>query len=699
MKIYLDTETRSDVDISKGTRAYIEGDYFEVLLVPYAIDDGEVKVWTPCEGEPMPSDLQYALQQPDVKLVFSNSLFDRHVLNKNLTLGFEIQPEDIIDVMIQALEHGFPGSLDKLSTIFGLGEMGKDKRGKDCIKLFCVPQKKIDYVGFHNSSSMPDMWQVFKEYAIKDVVSMREIHKRLPTVNYPQLEHRLWCLDQRIQDRGIPIDVELAEAAVRESELERARLNSETKNLTNGDVEAATQRDKLLQHISETYDVKLPDLRTSTLERLDETIDVSAMPVEVKELISLRLQSSMNSASKYKKVIQQEVNGRMHNTLQFCGASRTGRDAGRGLQPQNLRRPVTWGKLEGKDLEDAIEEDIECIKNGSISVFRDNVMQTLGDCVRGLIKAPKGKKLCVADLSNIEGRALVWLSNEQWKLDYFRKFDSGEIKFDNYVMAYAKSMNINPEDVTKDGRQIGKVQELGLGYGGGVSAFLTFAAVYRLNLEDLAKAVWDTGDKWKLKDSYNKYDWAKKKGIHGGLNQQVFTACDYLKALWREAHPATVKFWADLEDGFRNAISHNKTQFSVGRISFYRSGQYLYIRLPSGRCLVYLQPAIDKDGNCSFMGVDQFTKTFKRIKTYSGKLSENVTSATARDILFYRMFDIEEQGYEIVLRVHDELITECPDTPDFTARALADMMATPHPWCQSIPLAAHGFETHRYRKD
>ena len=197
------------------------------------------------------------------------------------------------------------------------------------------------------------------------------------------------------------------------------------------------------------------------------------------------------------------------------GATRTGRDAGRGLQPQNLRRATLW--KDADDIEAAIEQDIEAVKAGAISMVTNNTMHVLSDLVRSVICATPGHKLVVADLSNIEGRGLAYLAGEEWKLQYFRDYDAGKIKFDNYKMAYAKAMNIRPEDVTKDGRQIGKVQELGLGYEGGVKAFLTFAAVYRLDIAVMADAVWASGDLARLEDCKRKYDWAKEHGYHAGL--------------------------------------------------------------------------------------------------------------------------------------------------------------------------------------
>lgn len=696
MKLYMDTETRSDVPIKRGVHRYVQGAHFDVLLLTWAVDDGPVRIWN-CLREPLPLPLQQALAKAD-ELIFHNSAFDRCVLNRSGILNRRVEPEAIVDTMVQALAHGMPAGLDKLSEAFGLPtDLAKLTSGRKLIQLFCVPRRdKMGAVEFNDWTTHPDQWAEFEEYAMADILAMREVHKRLPKVNYPQMEHKLWCLDQTINDRGIPVDVALAEAAIREAAHEKNRLNRKTAEATDGEVTAATQRDKLIVHLAKQYDVNLPDLRASTLERRIADPDT---PADLAHIMDLRLQSSQNAAAKFRRVIEHETGGRLRHTMQMYGAARTGRDAGRVFQPQNLKRPTMWHGLEGKELDKAIEEDVNLIKDGIVDlVYGNQTMEVLGNCVRSVIVAPKGRKLVQADLSNIEGRGLVWLSNETWKLDYFRDFDAGKIKFDNYVMAYAKSMNVVASTVTKDNRQIGKVQELGLGYGGGVAAFITFANVYNLNLQELATAVWESGDQNQLKECLAKYDWAKENGYHAGLTDFQYAACEYLKQKWREAHPQTVTFWGDLETAFKLCISNPDETFTVGRLKFRRAKSWLYIRLPSGRCLVYLSPKLE-DGQITFMGQDPFTKQFRRVKTYSGRLAENVTSATARDVLLHRMFDVEKAGYRIVLRVHDELVTEAPDKSNFSSEGLAEIMTRPFQWSDGLPLAAAGFEAYRYRKD
>lgn len=693
MKLYLDTETRSATKISLGVHNYIADPHFQVLICTWAVEDGPVQTWQPVLGEAIPAQLAELLQTADV--VLHNSSFDRRVIEASPAFPTKVPASRIIDTKVQAYAHGLPGALMDLSTLCRLGEgKGKQSQGKQLIQQFCVPIRGSDPIQFYGPKSDPKAWQQFCEYARHDVDAMREVHRRIPTINYPGLERKLWVLDQQINDRGLPIDLDLAKAANAEAVQERAKLNASTKKETGGEVSAATQRDALLLHLAKEHDIWLPDLKADTLDRF---MALPGIPEGVRKLIELRQQSSLSTAAKYRRVLQQQINGRIPDTLQMYGASRTGRDAGRIVQPQNFMRPTRWRGLEGAELEEAIETDIQAIKAGAASLVDSNVMDLLGNCIRGVIRAEEGKKLVVADLSNIEGRVLVWLAGEEWKIQLFRDIDSMEVAHDNYVVAYAEAMNVPVNAVTKYQRAIGKAMELGLGYGGGVSAFINYAAVYRLDLDELADAVWKTADPRGIQEAHDKFEWAKEHGFHAGLARKPYAACEYLKTQWRLKHPATVEMWAALERAFRDCVEFENREFRVGMLRFVRKGQWLYIRLPSGRVLTYLQPKI-VDGTCTFIGQDPYTRRIDRIKTYSGKLAENVTSGTARDLMFHRLPDVEDEGYAIVLRVHDELVCETPDLPKFSGEGLAEIMVREFPWSKGLPLAAEGFETKRYRK-
>lgn len=699
-----DLETYCDTPINNGTHAYAEN--VEVMLFAWAIDDGPVSVWDLTAGEPIPSQLRKAIADPDTILYFHNSHFDRTVLRHAMP---ELAPpvERWRDTMVQALAHSLPGALGALCEVLGVPQdKAKDKEGKALIQLFCKPRPKNSKLRRATSKTHPVEWQRFVAYAGLDIEAMREIFRRLPKWNYQGAELALWHRDQRINDRGVCMDVQLARAAIEAVEQEQKRLAKRTQVMTDGEVQAATQRDAMLKHIVESYGVDLPDMQRSTLERRIADPD---LPSAVKELLAIRLQASTTSTSKYKSLMKGiSSDGRLRGTLQFCGASRTGRWAGRLFQPQNLPRP----SLE----QEQIDEGIEALKAGCADLLFDNIMKLTSSALRGCIMAPEGKKLVVSDLSNIEGRKLAWLAGEQWKLDAFREYDTlildsnGKPIWDAaakdfkrrgpdlYKLAYARAFNISPDNVDKYQRQIGKVMELGLGFGGGVAAFLTFALVYGLDLDDLANAALPNIPRDVIREAKSWYDESVKRKSTYGLSERVFIACDSLKRLWRRAHPMTCDFWYQLERTVRSAIAAPGKTLYCEKLKVRRDGAWLRIQLPSGRALCYPSPAIES-GNITYQGVNSYSRKWQRLKTYGGKLVENVTQAAARDVLAGNMPLIEDAGYSIVLTVHDEVITEAPDTNDFNEAALSALLSTNPEWAPDIPLNAGGFEAYHYRKD
>ena len=492
------------------------------------------------------------------------------------------------------------------------------------------------------------------------------------------------------------VDVDLATAAVATAEREKLSLKRRGQEITNGEVESLTKRDQLLAHLLAEYGVDLPNLQKATLERRIEDPD---LPEGLRELLRMRLDATTTSVAKYKTLLKAvSSDGRLRGILQFCGAGRTGRWAGRIWQPQNLARPThkQW----------EIEEAIAAIKADALDLLCDDVMSRLSSCVRGSIIAPKGKKLVVADLSNIEGRKLAWLAGEEWKLKAFRAFDNGT-GHDLYALAYAKAFGVSPEAVMYnkefgDGswRQIGKVMELALGYEGGVGAFITFAAAYGIDLEAMAAQAASSIPKQVWGEARGMLEWTKKKRRSTfGLSDQAWLVCESFKRLWRQAHPETVAFWKEIDETVRRAIGTPGVTLTCRRLRVRRDGSWLRIVLPSGRALCYPAPKIDDKGRISYMGTHQYTRKWTRLHTYGGKLVENITQASARDVMAHGMLLADPAGYEILLTVHDELITETPDTDEFSHEGLAEIMAKVPTWAMGLPLAAAGFEAARYRKD
>ena len=691
--LWLDTETYSECDLkSHSTHRYASHPSTEITVAQWAIDDEEPVV-ADLTGHPgvlvVPTPLRILLEDPDVLIVAHNSHFDRTILRH--VWGIDIPVERWRDTMIKAMAHGLPGGLEKVGDVLGLPvDLAKDKRGKQLIQMFCKPAPKGQKVRRKTRETHPQEWAEFLEYSRQDIVSMREIDKRLPVWNYREngAELALWHLDQRINDRGFAVDLSLASAATAAAEREKERLKDKAYEASYGDVTSVSKRDELLRHIVEFYGVTLPDLKADTLKR---RLEDPELPEGVKLLLSIRLEATKTSTAKYKALTNAtSADGRLRNTLQFAGAQRTARWAGRVFQPQNMPRP----DMKQKD----IDLGVEALKAGVADLTFDNVMRLTANTVRGCIVAPPGKKLCIADLSNIEGRVLAWVAGEEWKLRAFAEFDHGTGE-DLYKVAYGRSFNIDPKDAVGQKRQIGKVMELGLGYEGGVAAFLTFAAVYQMDLDELADAVHTTAPKESLAQAYSVYEWAVKKRRTLGLPKNIYVACEVLKASWRAAHPQTKSLWKDTGDAVRAAIANPGVTFDVRMLKIRRDGAWLRIRLPSGRYLCYLQPRVEEGDQITYMGVNQYTRRWGRIKTYGGKLVENIVQAIARDVLGHNMPAIDDAGYEIVLSVHDELLSETPDSDDYSHEELAEMMSTNPPWALGLPLSAAGFETTRYRKD
>jgi DNA polymerase len=420
------------------------------------------------------------------------------------------------------------------------------------------------------------------------------------------------------------------------------------------------------------------------------------LPQAVRDLLAIRLQVCTTSTAKYRTLENcVSSDGRLRGTLEFCGAARTGRWAGRKFQPQNL---PSRNLLPHKD----IEMGIECLKKGIAHIVFDDVMALTSSCIRGTITAPKGKKLVVSDLSNIEGRIAAWLAGEEWKLEAFRALDRGEGD-DLYRLAYAKSFNIPVNEV--DGgkskgpqRQIGKVLELFLQYEGGVGAFLTGAATYGIDLDKMSEAAWDSIPVIIKKEAEQAWNWAVKKSRDFGLKKETYVVCDSLKRMWREAHPQIFSYWSELATQTIAAIQNPKEDFVCRKVTIRRDGNWLRIILPSGRSLCYAAPTIE-DGKIKYRGINQYSRKWASIGTYGGKELENATQGFARDIMAYHMPEIDARGYEIILTVHDELVTEAYDDPSFTAGILSAMMSKTPPYAKGLPLAAGGFEAYRYRKN
>lgn len=672
--IYLDLETYSESNLKKAGR-YRYTEAVEILLLAWAVDNGPVNLWD-ATATSMPKGLSYHIDNAGC-ICAHNSGFDRGVLEAK---GITNAMFSWRDTMVRAHAHGLPGGLDILSQIFKLPvDKAKNKDGTRLIQLFCRPQRD----GSRNTRrTHPEEWKRFIEYAMLDIEAMRELDKKLPWWNDTPEERALWQLDQRINDRGFCVDVELATAAIKATASEKGTRDAKAVELTEGAIAGTSQRDALLQYILQEHGVMLPDLQQGTLNRRLEDPDISDA---VKELIKLRLQSSGTSTRKYNTLLDSvSSDGRLRGTLQFCGAPRTGRWSGRIFQPQNLPRP----KLKNWE----IDLGIEAIKQGSADLIWDDVTALASSALRGVIIAPPKRKLVASDLSSIEGRKLAWLAGEEWKLRAYREYDAG-IGFDMYVHTYAKTFGIDPADVTGAQRQLGKVLELALGYGGAIGAFMAFADVYGIDLNELTTLSFPPH----ITDQAESYWYVLvKQRRQPKVGHDIFIACDSVKRMWREANPAIVRLWSNLESDVCRALSGQVVQRK--RYTVDKKGGWLRVQLPSGRYLCYAGARAD-DGVIKYLGVNQYSRKWGTLTTYGGKLAENITQASSRDVFACGMIGAEDAGYNVVLSVHDELITETPDSPEFNQEALSAIMSRPPVWAPDLPLAAKGFEAYRYKKE
>lgn len=676
MKLWIDIESRSPAPIKHGVAKYATA--VEVILLQWAIDDGPVFVE---EGPSL--ELLDAADRAD-EIWAHNAEFDRTVLET--TSWWKAPLDKWRCTAALARMHGLPGGLDKLSTIFKLPvDEAKDKRGYELIMLFCVPNKEGK---FNDKHSHPKQWQEFREYGDQDVVAMRAVYRDTPKWNATPRMWAMWHLDQKMNARGVAMDLKLARGAVDATTKAKRKMAARTAELTDNEVETTQQRDRMLAYVSD-FGVDLPDLKADTVER---RLEDESLPEHIKELLRVRQQASKASTAKYQRVLNQHVNGRLCNLLVFCGAARTGRWAGRTLQPQNLPRP----KHEAWDIAHAITR----FHDGTIEDYApDDILGLASSSLRGLIVAAPGRKLVVSDLANIEGRFMAWVAGEHWKLEAFKAYDQKKGP-DLYKIAYARAFNVDPNTISDEGwpRQIGKVMELALQYYGGVGAFCSMADTYGLRLEQLAVSAWPVipaDFKAEVQAAWHK---AKKRNRAYGLEQRIWEVCHALVLMWRAAHPAICAFWAKLDLATKMATKVPDKIYRVGDyIEVDRQGNWLRIKLPSGRYLCYPAPRGD-DYTSSFMGVDPYTKQWKRISTYSGKRAENIVQGGSADILMDGLLAADEAGYNPVLSVHDEAITEPPDNDSYDDKSLSRLLVESSLWADGLPLSAKGFTADRYRK-
>lgn len=655
--ITIDIETRSDKDISKcGVYAYTDTPYFDILLFAYSIDRQPVQVIDTANGEEIPENILAALVDENVIKRAFNVNFERVCLSKYLrknypqyfqsysidedTVGDFLNPESWHCSMIHARTLGLPSSLAEVGKVLGI-EQQKMTEGKTLIKFFCVPYDTIDGVPqFHNPKDYPDKWEIFKAYNKRDVEAELEIDRKLSRFPVPDFIWQEFYLDQEINDRGILVDMQLADKAICLDAEAKEELTTEMQRLTG--VENPNSVYQLLGWL-ETQGYKSDSLGKTQVQELIKTAKEP-----VKSVLQMRLQLSKSSVKKYTAMKNTACSdNRARGMFSFYGASRTGRWAGRNVQLQNLPQNHLPDLTEAREL-------VKYSSFEDIQMLYDDVPDTLSQLIRTAFIPRQGMKFIVADFSAIEARVIAWLAGEEWRM---KAFANGE---DIYCASASKMFGVPVVKHGENGhlRQKGKISELACGFGGSVGAMKAMGA-----------------DSLGLSDTELK---------------QIVTD-------WREASPHITELWWAVDRAVKKAIKGKTATKTHGLLFSYEAG-FLFIRLPSGRRLAYAKPYIGKNKfggeSVTYMGINA-QKKWDRLESYGPKFVENCVQGIARDLLMYSMQTLSQ--YFIVGHIHDEMIIECPK--DTKLDETCQQMARTPDWAKGLLLRADGYECSFYKKD
>lgn len=642
--LVLDLETYSSVDLARGGVAkYAESPDFEILLMSYAWDSDPVEIWD-FTAQGAPPWLRDALTDSSILKVAWNMAFERTCLHA--ALGVYTPAEQWRDAMTIAAMNGLPMSLDAAGAALQLTEQ-KLASGKALIRYFCMPCKPTISNGGRTRNlpeHAPEKWTQFKTYCLRDTEVERTIYNRLQRFPVPEWERRLEALDARINERGVLVDLELARSAVAIDALSRARNVAEMRVIT-GLVNPGSVAQ--LKAWLKSKSISVGSLNKAAVAELLNTIT----DPDIRRVLELRRLTGKTSTKKYQAILDAAcADHRIRGLLQYYGAARTGRWAGRRVQLQNLAQ----NHLENIDLVRALVRlrDLE-----TLEMAFDSVPDVLSQLIRTALIAKPGHTFLVADYAAIEARVIAYLAGEQWRMDVFAQ--GGDI----YCSSASQMFKV---PVVKHGvnghlRQKGKIAELACGYGGGVGALKAFGA--------------------------------DKMGLTEDEMQTIVTH-------WRQASPTIPRFWSATERAAKNALSCPGKTYTVQPcgVKYRRDADALRCKLPSGRVLSYWGAGLDRTGGIYFMGQNQTSRKWEKTETWGGKLVENIVQAVARDCLAVAMLRMEEAGFSTVFSVHDEVIVEEPINGR-TWQDVAEIMGQPIDWAPGLLLRGDGYSTPFYRKD
>ena len=647
----IDLETYSELDIKKvGLYKYAENS--EILLFAYAFDDEPVQVVDIIGGEPLPFEVIEALQNEEVMKVAYNAAFERVVLNHHYPTTGIGEPSQWFCTMVQGFTLGLPGGLDKVGKALGIEEdKQKLATGKKLIQYFSKPCRPTKVNGGRTRNRPQhdtEKWAMFKEYCRQDVEAERAIRKKLEKFWPIPSERQLWALDQRINDNGVLLDNAVIDGALQIDTEMKYQLTNEVIKIT------GVENPNSLPQITGWIRQKQPELKFDTFDKTAraELLKRDDLLPEVRKVIELKNLLSKTSCKKYQAMRDMRcLDGRVHGMLQFYGASRTGRWAGRGVQLHNLPQ---------NHLDD-LDEARNTVKTANYEVLEqlyDSPADVLSQLIRTAFIAPANHRFIVADFSAIEARVIAWLADEKWRMQVFA--NGGDI----YCASASQMFKVPVEKHGINGhlRQKGKVAELACGYGGGVNALKAFGA-----------------DKM-------------------GMTQQEM---EKTIKQWREASPHICKLWRSVEDDVKKAIRTKMVIVGDKGLKYKYYAPWLFIKLPSGRKLAYYKPRIEQEEGfgerITYEGV-MLAGGWGRNYTWGGKLVENLVQGIARDCLAVSMLRLAKAGYKIVMHVHDEVILEEPYGTGSLENACA-IMGQAIDWAPGLLLRADGYETEYYKKD
>lgn len=651
MNLHLDLETFSSENIKVcGNYKYIESPDFEILLLSYKINNRRTRCIDLASGEPIPDFLIRMIKSPKVKKFGWNVIFEFLGLQKHLRCALDFR--QFYCTMTRAAYNGYPLALDSASKVLIPG-MGKLDIGKPLIKYFCQPCKPTKANGFrfrNMPQDAPDKWADFKRYNIRDVDAETAIDDKLPA-DLPEMEELLFKMDQKINEAGIKVDDQFIENAIALDACNRKQLLNTAAKITG--LQNPNSTAQLLAWLKEETGEDIENLKAETVTGLLKHYTKGV----VHEVLTIRRELALSSVKKYKRMLLMiNRDGYIRGLLQFYGANRTGRWAGRGVQVHNL---ATQGDIKLHDLE--LMRDIvqSAFSLDNAHMLYGNITNMLKLLIRTAFIPPAGKEFVVADFSAIEARVIAWLAGETWRLDIFKSH--GKI----YEASASRMFKVPLEAVTKESdlRKKGKVSELALGYQGSVGALIQMGALKMgLKEEDLLPMV----------------------------------------KLWRKENRNIVNLWYEAQRAFTAAFSlpGKRIKFCKGLLSVVLRGNRLAFRLPSGRELFYPNASYSETTGISYRGMDQKTGKWVRLSLYGGKIIENAVQAIARDLLAGSLYKLHGYGYQIPLHVHDELVIQVDRARVKKCAGIVEkVMSTTPAWAPGLPLKCDIFTAVFYRKN